>query len=264
MKLICVVKFVPDVDNFKYDFDNNKLIREDMRLTLNPDDACAVAFALKVKEKLAGTVVEVVTMAPMKIVPHMEDLVRLGVDKGVILSDKAFAGSDTYVTSKILSRYLLGQHYDCILTGTHAVDGDTAHVPAQLGEWLGLNQLSNITKVDMEKFSKEFAYVNVDNDQTSITYEVSLPAILSLTRESGYKLPYLRKGEMDRDVKSSINILGREDLGLSEDQTGFKGSLTEVVETYVKQYEKRDRTLVKADNEGVETVFRYLKEKGFI
>ncbi len=264
MKLICVVKFVPDVDNLRYDFENNKLIREDMRLILNPDDACAVAFALKVKEKLAGTVIEVVTMAPVKIVPHLEDLIRLGVDKGVILSDKAFAGSDTYVTSKVLSRYLMGQHYDCILTGTHAVDGDTAHVPAQLGEWLGLNQMSGITMVDLEKFNKEFAYVNVDNDQTSITYEVSLPAVLSLTRESGYKLPYIRKDEINRDVKSSIYILDSEDLGLKKGQTGLKGSLTRVVEAYTKQYEKRDRTLVKVDNDGVETVFRYIKEKGFI
>ncbi len=264
MKLICLVKFVPDVDNFRYDFENNNLIREDMRLILNPDDACAVAFALKVKEKLAGTVIEVVTMAPRKIVPHMEDLLRLGVDRGVILSDTAFAGSDTYVTSKVLSRYLLGQHYDCIITGTHAIDGDTAHVPAQLGEWLGLNQMSGITMVDIEKFNEKFAFVNVDNDQTTVTYEVSLPAILSLTRDSGYKLPYVRKGEINRDVKSSIFILGRDDLGLNEEQIGFKGSLTQVVETYVKQYEKRDRTLVKADDEGVETVFRYLKEKGFI
>lgn len=264
MKLICVVKFVPDVDNFKYDFDNNKLIRDDVRLTLNPDDACAVAFAIKVKEKLAGTVVEVVTMAPGKIVPHMEDLLRLGVDKGVILSDKAFAGSDTYATSKVLSKYLFGQHYDCIITGTHAVDGDTAHVPAQLGEWLGLNQMSGITKVDIEKFNKEFAYVDVDSEQTSVTYEVSLPAILSLTRESGYKLPYFRKSEINKDVKSNIYILSREDLGLNENQTGFKGSLTQVVETYAKQYEKRDRTLVKVDKDGVETVFRYLKGKGII
>lgn len=264
MKLICLVKFVPDVDNFKYDFENNKLIREDMRLILNPDDACAVAFALKVKEKLAGTVIEVVTMAPGKIVPHMEDLIRLGVDKGVILSDKAFAGSDTYVTSKVLSRYLLGQQYDCILTGTHAVDGDTAHVPAQMGEWLGLDQMSGITMVDIEKFNKESAYVKVDNDQTSVTYEVTLPAVLSLTRESGYKLPYVRKGDINRDVKSSIYILGREDLGLTENQTGFKGSLTQVVETYAKQYEKRDKTLVKVDSEGIETVFHYLMEKGFI
>jgi electron transfer flavoprotein beta subunit len=124
--------------------------------------------------------------------------------------------------------------------------------------------MSGITMVDIEKFNKELAYVNVDNDQTSVTYEVSLPAVLSLTRESGYKLPYVRKGEINRDVKSSICILGREDLGLNEVQIGFKGSLTQVVETYVKQYEKRDRTLVKADNDGVETVFRYLKEKGFI
>ncbi|MBC7959464.1 MAG: electron transfer flavoprotein subunit beta/FixA family protein [Vallitaleaceae bacterium] len=264
MKLICVVKFVPDVDSFNYDFEKNTLIRDNVRLTLNPDDACAVAFALKVKEKRPDTFVEVVTMAPTAIVPHMEDLIRIGVDQGIILTDKAFAGSDTYATSKVLASYLSGQVYDCILTGTHAVDGDTSHVPAQLGERLGVNQLSGIVKVNLEHFNEEAAQIVVEHELASVTYEVVMPAILSINRESGYKMPYVRKGDMNKDVKSSLVMLNKEDLGLSTEDTGLKGSLTKVVGTYVKQYEKRDRKIVKVDDAGVETVFNFLKDKGFI
>ncbi|MBC7959778.1 MAG: electron transfer flavoprotein subunit beta/FixA family protein [Vallitaleaceae bacterium] len=264
MKLICVVKFVPDVDNFKYDFERNTLVRDQVRLTLNPDDACAVAYALKVKEKRLDTFVEVVTMAPSTIIPHMEDLLRIGVDRGVILSDKAFAGSDTYATSKILSKYLSGESYDCILTGTHAVDGDTSHVPAQLGEWLGLNQLSSIVKVDVERFDETVAYVDVEHEMASVTYEVTMPAILSITRESGYKLPYIRRGDMNKDVKSSLFVISKEDLALSEDEIGLKGSLTRVIGTYTKQYEKRDKKSVKVDEAGIETVFNFLKDKGIL
>jgi len=264
MKLICMVKFVPDVDHFKYDYENNTLIRDHVRLTLNPDDACAVAFALKLKEKRPETYVEVVTMAPSSIIPNMEDLLRLGVDKGIILSDKAFAGSDTYATSKVLARYLSSQVYDWILTGTHALDGDTSHIPAQLAERLGLNQLSTIIQIDLGSFRETECLVVVEYELARITYEVAMPAILSLTRESGYKLPYVKRSDINKDVKSSLCILNREDLALNEDEIGLKGSLTKVVKTYTKQYEKRDKNVVKADEAGVETVFNFLKDKGIL
>lgn len=264
MKLICVIKFVPDVDNFKYDYEKNTLIRDNIRLTLNPDDACAVAYALKVKEKQPDTFIEAVTMAPNSVTLSMEDLLRLGVDRGVILTDKAFAGSDTYATSKVLSRYLSGQTFDCILTGTHAVDGDTSHVPAQIGEWLSLNQLSGIMKVDIERFSETTAYVDVEQEMALVTYEVVMPVILSLTRESGYKLPYIKRGDMYKDVKASLFVMNKEDLALSIDETGLKGSLTKVAGTYTKHYEKRERIALKADEAGIETVFNFLKDKGIL
>lgn len=264
MKLICIIKFVPDVDNFKYDFESNTLIRENVRLKMNPDDAACVAFSLKVKEKQPDTYIEVVTMAPSTVMSHMEDLLRLGVDKAIILSDKAFAGSDTYATSKVLAKYLAFQEYDCIFTGTHALDGDTSHVPAQLAERLGLNQLSAITEVDFERFNEKEAYVVVEQETAVTTYQIAMPAVLSLTRESGYKLPYVKRGNMNKEVKASIFVMNKEDLALTQEETGFKGSLTKVSRTYTKQFEKRDKHIVKADEEGIETVFHFLKEKGIL
>ena len=264
MKLICLVKYVPDVDNFKYDYENNILIRENVRLLMNPDDACAVAFALRVKARHPETYVEIVTMGPLSVKPHMEDILRMGADRAVIISDKLYAGSDTYATAMVLSRYLSSQKYEMILTGTQAIDGDTSHIPSQIAEYLGINQMSGIIKMDEEKLSSNSAVFEVDSDRELTTYEMGLPAILSITRESKYKLPYIRHSDMAKDVSSQIDIITNEELGFTNKETGLKGSKTRVVKKYTKEFEKKDRTVVKADDEGIDFVYEFVKNKGFI
>nr|MBK5236951.1 electron transfer flavoprotein subunit beta/FixA family protein [Clostridium sp.] len=147
MKIICLVKFVPDVDNFTYDYEKNVLVRENMKLILNPEDGCALAFALRIKGKNTEAFVEIVSMGPQSTIPLIEDLLRINADKATLISDKLYVGSDTYVTSKIIAKYLRDKEYDFILTGSHSLDGDTAHIPAQLAEILQISQLSNIVKV---------------------------------------------------------------------------------------------------------------------
>ena len=95
MKLICAVKFVPDPDSFTAG--RNRLI-------LNPDDACALGFALAVKSGDPGVTIEVVTLGPLPVRPHMEDLLRLAVDRGTLIWDSGLEGSDAFVTSRVLSR----------------------------------------------------------------------------------------------------------------------------------------------------------------
>lgn len=264
MKLICLIKYVPDVDNFKYDYENNVLIRENVRLLLNPDDACAVAFALKVKARHPDIFIETVTMAPTSVKPHVEDLLKIGVDKATIISDRAYAGSDTYATSMILSEYLSDIQYDVILTGTHAIDGDTSHIPSQIGSRLNINQISGIIKIDEEKFGLDSAVFDVETESAIYTYEMKLPAILSMTRESKYKLPYVSRKDMEKDVSQALQIIDNEYLGLHADGTGLKGSLTKVVKTYTREFDKRNRKLVKTDDQGIEAVYTFLKEKGFV
>lgn len=264
MRIICIVKFVPDVDNFKYDYENNVLIRENVRLTLNPDDACAVAFALKVKAQKSETHIEVVTMAPLSVKPHMEDLLRLGVDRGTIISDRLYVGSDTYATSLVLGRYLSSQAYNLILSGTHAIDGDTSHIPAQLGDYLGLNQMSRIVRIDEETLSPTAAVFDVETDDRITTYEMMLPGILSLTRESGYKLPYIKSQHMDMDVTNRLCHISNEDLAFEAEEVGIKGSPTKVAKTYTKEFDQKERTIISTDDEGITLVYEFLKDKGFI
>lgn len=264
MKIICIAKFVPDVDSIRYDFEQRALNRSKVRLILNPDDACAIAVALKMKEKDEHTFIEIVTMAPGSVMTHVEDLLRLGVNQGTILSDKAFAGSDTYATSKVLAAYLMTKSYDLILSGTHAIDGDTSQIPSQIGAYLDLEQISGVCWIDTEKLTTEKAYIKVDTENEVIDFEVALPAIISLSRESAYKLPYIKRTEIDRDVSQSIKILNGKDLNLSENETGDKGSMTKVYATHIKEYQKKECNIVKADEEGIEILFQYLRHKGFI
>jgi electron transfer flavoprotein beta subunit len=264
MKIVCLVKFTPDVENFVYDYERNVLVREKTRMVINPDDACALGFALKMKQKSGEVHVEVVTMAPLSVLPYVEDLIRRGVDYVSMISDKRFVGSDTYVTSKIIGRVLKDRDFDCILTGTHAIDGDTSHVPAQIGELLDLPQMSNIISIDEQNISHEYALIEVDGESSTSTYEVELPAILSLSKGSKYKLPYVKYEAVSRDVSAFIEIISNENLKFSDEEVGLVGSKTKVSRTYVKKMTKENRLIVSNDEEGIETVYHFLKQKGFV
>ncbi|QOX64853.1 electron transfer flavoprotein subunit beta/FixA family protein [Anoxybacterium hadale] len=264
MKIICLIKYIPDVENFKYDYERNVLVRENVRMILNPDDACTVAFALKRKDQYPDTVIEVVTMAPQSIIPQLEDLLRLGVDHASLISDKAFVGSDTYVTSRILGRYLREASFDCILTGTHTLDGDTAHVPSQVAELLSLSQMSNVVEIDEAAFCRERAIVEAEEELTFGTYEIALPAVISLRKDRKYKLPYIRYEELSRDVKDRIQIIDNDVLGFAQEEVGIIGSLTQISSTFVKSMEKKKRIIVRNDDEGIDLVYSFLKERGFV
>ncbi|MFO7731068.1 MAG: electron transfer flavoprotein subunit beta/FixA family protein [Spirochaetia bacterium] len=264
MNIICVVKIVPDVDSFAYDYEHNTLIRENIRMILNPDDACALACALKVKARRSDCSIEVLSMGPESVRPHMEDLLRLDTDRGTIISDPVYRGSDTYVTSRILTRYLSTRSFDVLFTGSHALDGDTSHVPAQLGEELGLDQMSGITSVDLEHFDTRRAVFDVEYESSVVTWEMALPGILSLDRESGYKLPYVKYEDFQKDVSGKVTVVGNRELGFAPEEVGSRGSLTEVVRTYTQSFETRERNIVQNDEEGIEAVFNFLLEKGLL
>jgi electron transfer flavoprotein beta subunit len=264
MKIICMVKIVPDVEKFKYDFERNTVVRENVRMILNPDDASCVGFALKFKVLHPQTTVEVVTMGPMSVTTILEDLLRIGVDKATLISDSCFSGSDSYATSRILAKYLKTAMYDCILTGTHAIDGDTSHVPAQIGEVLDIAQMSNVVKIHENLMDKSKVVFTVDNDLAVSTYQMELPGILSLQKESKYKLPYIKYEDLNKDVKDKLNVVSNSDLNFKPEEIGLKGSLTKVNRTFVKEYEKRNKVIVGNDDEGIEVVYSYLQKKGFV
>ncbi|MGH4140034.1 electron transfer flavoprotein subunit beta/FixA family protein [Clostridium sp.] len=264
MKIICLVKFIPDVDNFTYDYEKNVLVRENVKLILNPEDACALAFALKIKEKNSDTYVEIVSMAPQSTIPLIEDLLRLGVDSATLISDKFYVGSDTYVTSRIIAKYLREEEYDFILTGSHSLDGDTAHIPAQLAEILQISQISNIVKVYEESLEKDSVIVMVDCEKTFSKYEMALPSVLSIGKESKYKLPYVKYKDLELNVRDRISAITNEQLEFLQDEVGIQGSLTKVNRTFVRKLDKKEKVVVRNDEEGIEVVYKFLKDKGFV
>lgn len=264
MKIICLVKFIPDVDNFTYDYEKNVLVRENIKLILNPEDACALAFALRIKKKNPDTFIEIVSMAPQTTIPLIEDLLRRGVDKATLISDKLYGGSDTYVTSRIISKYLRKVEFNFILTGSHSLDGDTAHIPSQIAEILQISQLSNIVKVYEESLVNDSVIVLVDHEKTSSKYEMALPCVISIGKESKYKLPFVRYKNLELNVRDRISVITNEELEFLQDEVGTEGSLTKVNRTFTKKLYKKDKVVVRNDDEGIEVVYKFLKSKGFV
>jgi len=264
MKIVCLVKFVPDVEDFAYDYDRQVLVRDNVRQIINPDDACALAFALQIKKREPDTVIEVVTMAPLSVSDQLEDLLRRNIDRATLLSDRKFGGSDTFATAGVLARYLERTPYDVILTGTHSLDGDTSHIPSQVAELRGLPQLTNVVAIDAGAFLSGRPEVEVDLDSTVMSFTVALPAVLGLRKESGLKLPFVAYGDIDRNVSSRLRVLSHRDLGLKSREIGMEGSRTKVKRSFSATRGKKDRIVVDTGPEGIETVYRFLKDRGFL
>lgn len=264
MRIACLVKFVPDTEEFTFDYEQQTLIRENVKQILNPDDACALAFALRIKQGDPETVIELVTMAPLSVSAQLEDLLRRNVDRATLISDKKFGGSDTFATACILARYLRRTEYDVILTGTHSLDGDTSHVPSQVAELCGLPQMSNIISIESASFRAGKPVVEVDLETSIMTFAVELPAILSVRKESGWKLPFVSYADLDRDVSSHIRIVSHGDLGFKTNEIGLKGSRTKVKRSFVQKRSRKNRLVLDTGTEGIETVYRYLKDHGFL
>lgn len=264
MKIVCLMKFTPDVDAFEYDYEKNVLIRENVKQIINPDDACALGYALALKKKHPDIEIEVVTMAPLSVKNMMEDVLRRRVDRGTIISDPAFGGSDTLETSRIIGTYLKSVDYDVILTGTQTLDGDTAHVPSQIAEFLGIGQMSAIMKIEEESFLNGMPVVEVDTENYLDTYRIPFPAVLGVRRESKYRLPFVRYADLEMDVSDRLKIVDCQMLGIDPASTGLKGSATQVVKTYMQTYERKEKVVVQNDEEGIETVYRFLKENGYL
>ncbi|BDF05447.1 electron transfer flavoprotein subunit beta [[Clostridium] hylemonae] len=263
VRVICLVKFVPDVEAFQYDSEKKQLIRENVKTIINPDDASALAAALRLKKQY-GLSVELVTMGPVSVKPKLRDYIRIGADKAVLISDAAYSGSDTYATSLILGDYLRQAKADIILTGTHTIDGDTAHVPAQIAERIDYSFLSGITKLEEQCMKDHTILCSVELDECISHYSLELPALLAVSRESRYSPPYVSYADLDRYVDDKIEVVTNAGLNIPEERIGLKGSRTRVVDTYTKALETRQRTIVSTDDEGIEYVYQFLKEKGFV
>ncbi len=128
MKIIVCVKQVPDAKDVRLDPKTNTLAREGVESIMNPYDRHALEEAVAIKEKLGGTVM-VITMGPPQAEAVLREAIACGADDGVLISDRAFAGADTWATSYTLAKAveMLGS-FDLVLCGKQAIDGDTAQV----------------------------------------------------------------------------------------------------------------------------------------
>ncbi|MEG0627913.1 MAG: electron transfer flavoprotein subunit beta/FixA family protein [Enterococcus sp.] len=262
MRIICLVKYVPDTEKFEYDYKTDKINRDTSRLILNPDDKNAVAWAMQQKKRDPSTYVEVVTMGPLKLEEPMKDFVRLGADYGVLISDRRYAGSDSLATARILSSYLRQREYDLLLTGTHTLDGGTGHIGPQIAEALGLNQFSNIFTIN--EANRDFVVVEALQEEKTYRVKLKNPSVLSVTHQMNLRLGFVRYENIESNVDEQFALVDNGVLRVPMAQIGGKGSPTKVKKNMVIKREQVEHKVVQVNDEGIDQVIHFLKEKGYL
>ena len=158
-KVIVLAKQVPDTRNVGKDAmkADGTINRAALSAIFNPEDLNALEQALRIKENFPGTTVTILTMGPGRAAEIIREGMFRGADDGILLTDRAFAGSDTLATSYAISRALRKvKNYDIIIAGRQAIDGDTAQVGPQVAEKLGLPQVTYVEEVQKIENDKIF------------------------------------------------------------------------------------------------------------
>lgn len=169
----------------------------------------------------------------------------MGADEVILLSDKAFAGSDTYATSYILAEALKKIPFDIIVCGAEAIDGETGQVPVGLAKRLDLFCITNVEEI---KDLHEKATLVCLEDKKKVTLQSKLPVLIAFhdcaTKSEPINLLALRKAR-----KTPIAVWNAQSLGLSADRIGQSGSKTTVLGSFGVSFEKKDAVEMKQDEE---------------
>ncbi|RJR38654.1 MAG: electron transfer flavoprotein subunit beta/FixA family protein [Deltaproteobacteria bacterium] len=229
MKIVVCIKQVPETQDVRLDPVTHTLKREGIKSIINPFDLYALEEGLRVKESQGGTVT-VLTMGPPQAEEALREALGLGADAAVLLSDRAFAGADTWATALTLAKAVekLGGA-DLIFTGKQAIDGDTAQVGPMMASIMNISLASWARKVSFNTAGKAEVERLLDHGYDAV--EVDLPALISVTKEINEpRLPSF-KAKL-KAKKEPIPVWGLADLGLNAAEVGLAGSFTQVVKVF--------------------------------
>jgi electron transfer flavoprotein beta subunit len=257
MKIIVCIKQVPNTTEIKIDPVTNTLVREGVESILNPFDAYAIEEAVRLKEVHGGTITAI-SMGPPQVESALREAVSLGVDEIVLLSDRKFAGADTWATSYTLAAAIrkIGE-YDLILTGQQAIDGDTAQVGPGIAAHLQIPQTCFVRKVEAVEGSKMLVQRLMEDGVDRV--QMQLPALLSVVKEINTpRLPSLR-GKM-KAKSAQLQVWNCDALGLDDKLTGLNGSPTQVVHIFTPKHDKKTEKFEGDPDQAVEKIISTLNE----
>ena len=225
MDIVVCIKQVPDTTEVKIDPKTNTIVRQGVPSIVNPFDKNAIEAGLRLKEKYGGRVT-VVSMGPPQANDALKECLAMGADDAVLVSDRAFGGADTLATSYTLAATIraLG-HFDVILCGKQAIDGDTAQVGPEMAEHLGITQLTYVAKIDIQG---DTVQVYREHEEGYEVVEARLPVLLSVVKSINVPRYPTVKGIMKAVHKDKIRVLSAKDLEVDMDRLGLKGSATQV------------------------------------
>jgi electron transfer flavoprotein beta subunit len=228
MKIIVCVKQVAAVD-FHLELNKNKeLDSEDLIPIVNPYDLVAVEEAVRIKEKIKGSSVTLLSVGPPTVVNLLRKCLAMGADEAIHLWDRSFEHSDPWSTALILTKKIKKLEYDIVLCGRKSIDGNNGQVSIYLAELLGIPHVNAISKLEIENSGRKAIIHRVREGGDREVVTCPIPAVFSADLELGrprYPSFTAYLGALRKEIVS----LNAQDLEVRRREVGRSGSLTKVV-----------------------------------
>jgi len=225
MEIVVCIKQVPDTTEVKIDPVTNTLIRQGVPSIINPFDKNALEAALQLKAEYGGKVT-VLSMGPPQAKEALKECLAMGADEGILMSDRAFGGSDTLATSNTLAAGInkIGK-VDIIICGKQAIDGDTAQVGPEMAEHLNLTQVTYVAKI--VSIDGTIIRVQREHEEGYEVIDAQMPVLLTVVKSINEPRSATVKGLM-KAKRQEITVWTVDDIVVKASAIGLKGSPTQV------------------------------------
>ncbi|MEV6792918.1 electron transfer flavoprotein subunit beta/FixA family protein [Streptomyces sp. NPDC051320] len=259
LRIVVCVKYVPDATGDRHFADDLTLDRDDVDGLLSELDEYAVEQALQIAGEADDAEITVLTVGPEDAKDALRKALSMGADKAVHVEDDDLHGTDIIGTSLVLAKAIEKTGYDLVVCGMASTDGTSGVVPALLAERLGVPQVTLLSEISVEGGTVKGRR---DGDAASEQLEASLPAVVSVTDQSGEARYPSFKGIMAAK-KKPVESLDLEDLDLDAEAVGLEGAWTKV-DSAAQRPPRTAGTIVKDDGEGGKQLAAFLAEQKFI
>jgi electron transfer flavoprotein beta subunit len=265
MKIVVLVKQVPEITNVRVNPETGTLVREGVASILNPFCEYALDHAVRLKAASPGVEITAVSMGPPQARAALVRCLELGADRAVLVTDRKFAGADTWATSLTLAAVIRKAVPEAalVLVGKQAIDGDTAQVGPETAEILGLPQVMYGVEMALTPNGKRLR-VKRELEWGYEVLEVRLPALVSAAKGDAIRrMPSLADVVAARSKE--LRVLTADDLDLNENELGLAGSYTQVVKIFPPSPKQGGRKLEGLEPaEAAAAIADFLRQEGFL
>ena len=242
MKIALCIKQVPDTSDIKWT-EHNTIQREGVESIINPYDVYALEAALQIKNTCKDVEITALTMGPLQAEDMLKKAIAVGVDNGALITDKKFAGADTYATGKTLANAIKTAvpDFNIIICGQFAIDGDTAQTGPSIANHLNLPQITFVKEV--LECGEDYIVVTRQADDGIETLKAKLPVLLCVLQNN--KEPArARINGVKKAMRTEIRKYSLADIGLNPEEVGLKGSPTYVSKAFRPMVEHKCEKII--------------------
>jgi electron transfer flavoprotein beta subunit len=261
MKFIVCIKQVPDTMEVKIDPKTKRIVREGIPSIINPYDTYALEEGIRLKERFQGESIAI-TMGPPQADASLRECIAMGIDSVILLSDRAFAGSDTLATSYTLSQAIRKiSDVSLVICGREALDGSTGQVGPEIAEFLGFPIITYVKEIlNIANGFVECVRLMEDHYET---LKSPLPAVITVIKEINEPRLASLKGLL-KSKKANIPLWTKNDLGGEDKSYGQDGSPTKVADIWAHEIKKEVKIIQHDEPEqSAEEILNQIKDWGF-